>query len=478
MAIKRFCFIGIFFMYGTLFATESISGLSEYIEKTLEIFKVPGASVAVVVDDKVVLEQGFGTCQVGHDYPVTEKTLFSIGSCTKAFTAHLLGQLVDEKKLGWDDPVVTYLPEFAAVSSEITIRDILAHRTGYLRHDPIWIFQDVAKEDLCIILQSLSSTYPLGTQFTYNNLMYGVAGLVIEKLMGCSWEEAVTTRICVPLGMVDTVASNIQNCPLGHADMRDTVTQVPNSPMSAIAPAGGIYSTLSDMVKWATGHKTLLLPNTLQELYTISMQAPAFDPLVEGYGLGWFVGTYHGHQLVGHSGTIQGYFAELYMVPEKDISIIILTNSSSDGVYAINCIRGELLDRLLGLAPVDWIAKYAPIQAKAKQNIKHVTDTNTFIENANDYCKTFAHPAYGTVTISQEENRLYLTYGICKAQLTAKETNIFTCEIPTLQMYGINPLVNITFKEDATLLEIPFEGFRNSPPITFTEQPNEPTTSI
>lgn len=464
-----FFYLTIFIVsFCSLFANETVSGIDQYIEKTLATFEVPGAAVGVIVNGEVILEKGYGTCRVGYKQPVTEKTLFSIGSCTKAFTAHLMAQLVEEGKLDWDDPVVTHLPEFACVSSSLTIRDLLAHRTGYHRMDPTWALKDISKNDVIDILRHAEPAYEARTRFTYNNYMYTIAGLVIERLLGISWEEALSSRIFIPLEMTDSCTTSCtHSCSLGHAFMYNEVQSVPYSNLSGITPAGGIYSSLSDMIKWAKGHEMQLLPTTVNELYTISQPAPDFDVMVDGYGLGWLIGSYQGHTLVGHSGLTQGFIADFYMVPEKNITIIILTNSSTDGLHAINCIRNNLLDRLLRLEPIDWIASLEPVNKAAKQMLKSALDQLHSLPAAlpsKEYIGQYEDPSYGLVEITEEAGSLYFIYGNVKSKLFIKSPNVLTCDIPALRIYGIPISLDMTFHEKGSKLEIPFEGFRNCPP--------------
>jgi CubicO group peptidase (beta-lactamase class C family) len=447
------------YLYLLVFSCSSLfAGVDEYIEKTLSTFEVPGASVAVIRNGDVILKKGYGTAFVGKDIPVNEETLFSIGSLTKAFTALLCAQAVEEGRLQWDDPVIKYFPEFSGVSRTLTIRDLLAHRTGYLRYDPVWILRDVSKDDIITLLEHAKPAYEVGTTLTYNNYMYAVIGCVIEKILGISWEEAILSRIFIPLGMHDSCTSpEGKVVSRGHASMQGNIQTVPYSAISGMKPAMGIYSSLSDMIKWAKGHKTLVTPKTLGELYAISMLAPGFEKGIDGYGLGWFIGNYHDHIAVGHSGLTQGFIADLYMVPEEDLTIITLTNNSTDGLYAMQCIRNHLLDTHLQLEPTDWISNLLPLKCKYYPH--------TFSPATPDvrYIGHYYDPCFGKVIISSEDGKLYLSYGSAKAQLFAKSENIFWCGIPAFRIFGVPYGLEIIFHDDGHVLEIPFEGFRGSP---------------
>lgn len=486
--MTRIAFYLLVFMtsFCPLAAKDTLAGIDEYIKKTITTFNVPGAAVGVIDRGEVILEKGYGTSEAGCDSPVTEKTIFSVGSCTKAFTALLLAQLVDEGRLAWDDPVAKHLPQFSCVSSSLTIRDILAHRTGFERCDPIWVLKDISKDDVIDILARSEPSYAAGSRFTYNNYMYTIAGLCVEQKLGITWEEAVLKRIFTPLEMTDSYTMRPKNldsavrdaesrltCSSGHAYMQDFAEKVPYSNLSAINPAGGIYSTLSDMLKWAKGHKTLVQPKTLEELYTIAIEVKGQGDIVEGYGLGWFIGPYHGHTTVGHSGLTQGFIADLYMVRELDIAIITLTNSSSDGLYAVNCIRHTLLDTLLNIPPTDYITPLSHKDNAAKAKLKASQDFLYSLPQAvpnKQFIGRYVDPCYGTVEITEEAGKLMFCYGNAKCELFAKSSNVLVCDMPIFRIYGVPYTLELTFHEGGTKLEIPFEGFRGTPPTVLQKK--------
>ncbi|HEY4831008.1 MAG TPA: serine hydrolase domain-containing protein, partial [Waddliaceae bacterium] len=178
---------------------DSLSDIDSIVNDILESFNIPGIAIGVVADNEVVFCRGYGNRDQNQGFPATENTLFTIGSCTKAFTAFILGQLVDEGKIGWDDPIIKYIPEFSLLdhdrSSQVTIRDVLAHRTGVARHDAVWYFSKHSRENVLNVLPHLEMSCGLREEYQYNNLMYSVAGIVIERVTQQTWEQALSSRI-------------------------------------------------------------------------------------------------------------------------------------------------------------------------------------------------------------------------------------------------------------------------------------------
>jgi CubicO group peptidase (beta-lactamase class C family) len=192
-------------------ASNALNDLDLIVNDAMDAFNVPGVAIGVVIDGKVVLSKGYGYRNLDKGLPATENTLFAIGSCTKAFTTFILGQLVDEGKIHWDDPVIAYIPEFRLMDQyatyHITIRDLVAHRSGMARHDFLWLNPEFTRADVIKSLQYLEPACTLREKFQYNNLMYAVAGILIENVTGQTWEEELVSKIFTPLNMLNSNAS-------------------------------------------------------------------------------------------------------------------------------------------------------------------------------------------------------------------------------------------------------------------------------
>ncbi len=405
---------------------EKIDSLMNQAQETL---RIPGMAVAAVVDGKVVFLKGYGVRNASESLPVTENTLFAIGSCSKAFTTFALGQLVDEGVLQWDDPVIRYLPEFRLkdlhATHHLTIRDLVTHRSGLPRHDMAWYNSDFSRHEILSRLQHLDPTCDLREKFQYNNLMYAVAGLVIEKVSGKTWEEFVDARIFTPLGLdrsntsVDESAQT-DDFASPHTEKEGQVKEIPFRRLTNIGPAGSINSSIKEMAKWVeiqlAGGEPLIRKHTLAEMHRIHM--PVHEPLFEGllgYGLGWFIGLHDGRFLVTHGGGIDGFVSDAAFYPKERIGVVVLTNSDSFALFPYMASRA-IADVPLGQEPGDWLSK---LEEKANQ-IKELRKSsgsreeagseNPFIRPLEQYAGQFEHPGYGVIEVGLNDGRLAASY--------------------------------------------------------------------
>lgn len=459
--------------------------IDQIVNEALEEFYVPGAAVGIVVEGQIVLAKGYGSRNVKEGLPVTPYTLFRIASCTKAFTASLLVQLADEGRISLDDPVRRYIPEFALFDEEraarLTVRDLLAHRTGIVRHDPIWLCSEMTQSEVVRRLPHLKPVGPLGEEFQYNNLMYVVAGMIIERVTGESWEEALSSRLFKPLGMGESNASVDEtqlnsDYSLPYAELDGEIAEVPFRRFAAVNPAGGINSNITDMSKWIQ----FQLANGPSEAHQLQMPFASSDQGNEiyrlGYGLGWFIGRYKERDLVSHGGDIDGFGSEVVILHREKIGLVILANSSSDGRYAIASIRNQLLDLLLGLEESEnWVKKAQEARNQSKRAIETALSndyqTLSQTEHLAVYTGSYHHPAYGEVEIKIEDGGLVSSYGRWSTPLYNKSEHLFAGQFRDLLFYGISPVVEFIFSPECSTLAIPFESFRNFEPIVFTKSP-------
>lgn len=424
------------------------------VYEALEAFDVPGASVALVVDNETVLAKGYGIRDWEQQLPVTPHTLFPIASCTKAFTSFLLL----ESEISLDSPVQTYIPEFALwdkkTTTAVTVRDLLAHRTGISRHDPIWCCHEISPSQLLQLLPHLEPECAVGQGFQYSNLMYGVAGILLERVTGESWEARLKSRIFVPLHMDEASVGRPRrgDFALPYAKIGGVVVEVPFRELGAIAPAGGVNATVLDMAKWVQFHLTR--PSEAHEVQT---------KWPDGcYGLGWFVGTYRGHPLVSHGGNIDGFSAEVALLPNERIGLVILTNSGTEGHSAILSIRQQIFNRLLKLEELDTKIECKPGVPTSPQEEATGVDLSSYIGS-------YEHPGYGVVTICLSKGRLNATYGNWHTDLFCQSNELFFGEYPVLGYYGVPPSIEFRFSVEGRL-EVGFERFRNKPPVVFQKK--------
>ncbi len=481
----------------------SINDIDTIVNDAIKNFNVPGVSISIVADDQVVLSRGYGFRDLHHKLPVTEQTLFPIASCTKAFTALTLAQFVDEGKIDLDDPVQKYIPELDLAdpdrTTQLTIRDLLAHRTGLARHDPIWFFSEISRSSVVGLLKHLEPVCDLRQEFQYNNFMYAVAGIIVERLTGQSWEEQISSRLLKPLAMKHSITSveelqkTTDNFSLPYAEIEGIVTKIPFRSPFSVNPGGGIISNALDMANWLKfqlgkgqfANPPIIQSQTLEETHTIQMpfsSSPKADEKAYhlGYGLGWFVGKYRDQNQVNHGGDLDGFSSEVAFLPDLGIGIVILTNSSTDGRYAASVIKNQIFDKVLKTEDVDWVSKFQDLRTKTRDALDEALalfaeqSLVPSIETLETYTGIYTHPAYGNVELKIENNRLLASYGKTTTPLYFKSDNVFSGKFSELLVYGINPIIDFTFFKDSSQrtdqIEIPFEGFRSFKPITFVRK--------
>ena len=301
--------------------------------------QIPGVAVGVVERGHLSFARGFGYRDVEKHLPVTPDTLFPLGSCSKAFTATAVALLADEGRIALDTPVRTYLPDFSLLdgvaSATLTPRDLLTHRSGLPRHDLFWYQAPFSRDELYGRLRFLEPSGPPRTQWRYNSLMFVVAGCIVEKVSGESWESFVASRILVPLDMRRTLLSaEAMEADADHASpyaiREGSVRKIPMlKGLSAIAPAGAVQTSVRDLARWLTFHATrspgLLDEGMWRELHRPAAEMPESDqPEVRhrSYALGWIHESYRGHPLVTHNGAIDGFVVHVGFLPETGQGLI------------------------------------------------------------------------------------------------------------------------------------------------------------
>lgn len=405
-----------------------LQNLDRTVNRWLREWRVPGAAVAVLRNGKTVFVRGYGYRDAGRRLPVTENTLFAIGSCTKAITATAMGILVDENKISWDAPVREYVPSFRLhdriATEQATIRDLLCHRTGLPRHDLMWEGTSLTRGELFDRLRYLEPSDGFRNRYQYNNLIYAAVGVVLEHVAGCSWEEFVRTRITTPLGMNSVNFSNVEMAALpDHAlgyDRRPGGTvHVPHENIVPVGPAGSINAHLLDMCRWTefqmsggkVGRKRILTEKTQREIHTPQItlrETPMYEELLDPtYALGWSVQPYRGRRRLVHSGCMDGYNASVSFMPAEKIGIAVLTNVTASPL--IRMIPYYVFDCLLGDEPIDWNRRFhaeerAKLAARPKRarGRRHARPSHPMKEYAGRY----DHPAYGSLLVSVNKGRL------------------------------------------------------------------------
>jgi CubicO group peptidase (beta-lactamase class C family) len=421
-------------------------GFHAYVGRVMKAFEVPGLSLAVVKDGAVVLTRGYGVRKLGEPAPVDERTLFGIASNTKVFTAIALALLEEEGKLEWDAPVVRYLPGFQMwdpwVTRELTVRDLLVHRSGLgLGAGDLlwWPPSTYDRAEIARRLRYLKPATSFRSAYAYDNVLYLVAGQVIEKLSGQSWEEFITSRILARVGMADSNVTHSAalaggNVAATHARVDGTVRPVSPFTSDNTNPAGGINSTARDMARWllallgegrlADGSR-LFSEKTSRRLSSIVTPIPISDPPPElpalrrqflGYGLGLGVSDYRGHKTLQHTGGLPGYVSYVLQVPDSALGIAVLTNQESDAAFL--AVTYQLVDHYLKAPATDWLGGFE--KARERRNAE-IAEAEKKSQAARDtasrpalplagYAGLYRDDWYGDVTIGLESEKLVMRF--------------------------------------------------------------------
>lgn len=404
---------------------DAVAELPHLIDEVRAEWGVPGVAVAVVQDGRVAYSGGVGWRDLKAGGEITSRTVFSVGSATKAFTAAAVGMLVDEGAVKLDQPVRAYLPEFELmddyVAGHLTVRDLLAHRSGIERNDAVWYRSELDRRQLMERLRFLRPGLGLRERFQYNNLMYMVAGLIVERVTGGTWEEFVRRRILEPLGMS---RSSFGMPPVGdrdvaqpHAlDWHGAVITVPRYDGWAAGPALSICSSAEDMARWlqllqglgVIGGRRLLAEATVLEMFTPQMAVPSLGPRelpIGSYGLGWFVESYRGRLMVSHAGSIDGFYSIVVLLPSDGLGVVVLTNASQHRVPEV--VSRWVIDRFLGLPELDWNARLRAQDERQREERRAAELAREAQRRAGTsptlpapaLAGRYRHPAYGDMEI-------------------------------------------------------------------------------
>jgi CubicO group peptidase (beta-lactamase class C family) len=377
--MKKILFLAILFISTAVFAQKvDFKALDKYISQTQKDWNIPGLSVGIVKDGNIVFEKGYGQMDVNKKQQPDEHTLYAIASNTKAFTAAIMAQLVEEGKVNWKDKVQDHLPYFElydpAISRLVTIEDLLSHNVGLgtFSGDVIWYKSELSTEEVVKRMKFVPQAYGFRDGYGYSNLMFITAGALIEKVTGKSFKENVTERFLNPLEMDDTVVSiqdfgNNTNVATPHAmDTNNNNYAIPWVGWDNVQSTGGIISSVHDMSKWmilnmnhgVKDQDTLFSTYSRNNMWNLhnsfgvnQVKRNATGSQYAGYGLGWFLGDYYGNFRVRHGGGYDGMISTVQMLPDENLGVVVLTN----GVKApTNAIAYYILDRFLNRDKKDW----------------------------------------------------------------------------------------------------------------------------
>ncbi|MFZ0421194.1 MAG: serine hydrolase [Candidatus Sulfotelmatobacter sp.] len=421
--------------------------LDSYVANSMTTFDVPGMAVAIVKDGKIVVAKGYGVRKLGDPTPVDEHTMFGIGSNTKAFTTAALAGLVDAGKLSWDDPVYQRLPGFVMydpyVSHEMTIRDLLTHRSGMGLGEGdllFWPHSTYTRDEIIYKLRFMKPASSFRSHYAYDNLLYMTAGQIVPAVTGTSWDDYIRQHIFEPLGMNHSTVSNATFKPgddyaFPHERVDGRLQVIALEVLDNVGPAGSINSCAADMAKWVQlqlNHgkfvdregnlfserqsKEMWTPQTILPIGEPTPALAALKPNFADYALGWGVRDYRGRKLVGHTGGVAGFVSRVMLVPQENLGVVVLTNAEEGGAF--DSILYHVLDHYFGLAPTDWVAAFKSVKDKEE---KEAAETMKRAEAARaadskpslpleKYAGVYSDAWYGPITIRMHNSGLVITF--------------------------------------------------------------------
>lgn len=417
---------------------EKLADIDAYANTVMNTWNGPGMAIAIVKDDKVVFQKGYGVRELGKPDKVDENTLFAIASNSKAFTTASLAILIDEGKLKWDDKVTRLLPEFQLydpwVTNEMTIRDLVTHRSGLdtFSGDLLWYTTTIPTDEMLRRVRYLKPVSSFRTRYGYQNLMYVAAGRVIEKVSGKPWAEFVRERILTPLGMSRTTTSTTalkDNFAMPHNESTGKLRTLQLQNFDNTPGAVGINSSVADLSRWIRtqlgrgtfGGKKIFSSDRSWEMWSpvtiqpFSEAAWRTNPTrhYNAYALGWGTYDYHGRKIVNHSGGLDGMLSYTVLIPEENAGFVVLTNNESPS-FAI--MMSKIRDVLVGAPKRDWngeavtriaAGKKAADEESRKIDAARLTGTKPSRELAA-YAGTFTSQMYGDVTVAEENGKLVM----------------------------------------------------------------------
>jgi CubicO group peptidase (beta-lactamase class C family) len=417
--------------------TLDVSKVDALAEAALKAWNAPGIAVAIIQDDRVLMAKGYGVKERGKPDAVTADTVFAIGSMTKAFTTASMAMLIDEGKMSWDDPVRRHVEFFRLsdplANEQVTLRDLVSHRTGLSRNDVLWTRTPWSQEEIIRRIGYVKLSQPFRTAWQYQNIMFSTAGYAVGHASGGSWQSFVEQRIFAPLGMksASTRSAAAESAP-DHASPHRKTQVIAWHNLDNIAPAGAVNASLKDMIPWARlqlnggeiDGKRLISAKNVEEMHTPQMAIRPEDagrdwnPEIGqlSYGMGWFLVDYRGLRLVSHGGAIDGFRSDMTLVPREKTAVIVLCNLDQDNLP--EALRGAILDLMHGFPATDWNAMLighaqeeqkeaeAARKRRAAQRVQGTTPSHPLA----DYAGTYDDAGYGDVRIAAANGGLTLEW--------------------------------------------------------------------
>jgi len=435
---KLFLLFVLFGLFSATITAQDLPGnFEEWIENSRKDWKIPGLAVGVVKDGKVVYAEGFGEKKLKSKEKVDANTVFSIASVSKNITAAALAVLVDQGKIDWDDKITKHIPWFALkdpwATQELTIRDALTHRSGLGRilGNRLQFMTEKSRDEVLYQMRYMDLEKPFRSEFVYNNVMYSLAGQIIEYVDGRTWDEFLEEELFSPLEMKNTTTTldaleKQENKAFPHQEIEGEVVLIPRRNWDNAGPAGGVNSTINDLNKWMLfqlgesgkfENKEIISAKQMNEIHKPQMIRPSGNAMntQSTYGFGWNILDYEGKRVWTHGGATDGFNTAMYLMPELELGIIVVGNTfNSLG----NAIAYQVMDSYLENTGKDWnkfylenYQKQYEKAKKAKEEIhKNRVKRTKLSLNKEDYVGVYQSEAYGKIEVKQEGKQLKLKF--------------------------------------------------------------------
>ena len=437
------------------------AGLEKVVHKTMNYWGIPGSVVSVCSREKELFTKSFGLRDTKNNLPVSNNTVFPIGSITKSFTAAAVALAVDQGMIEWHRPLVSYIPDFKLydemAEKRLTITDLLSHGSGLPPHNNFWYGSYHTRHELFKLVKHLEPAWDIRTRFCYQNLNYLMAGAVIEKITGSSWEDYTRQFLLEPLGLNNSslkkaglLAADDYALPHKQGSDGEFVT-FPVLDIEACAPAGGLNMSIADFMKWATLHlnrgmhegKKIIPARGMDYMWQVHLGNVDILPFslpeipFTNYGLGCYVMPYRGHRMILQGGNIEGYVAALFIFPDRDLAISVMANMHEANLYMLSTAL-TLADHILGLELINWDDRCMDqVQLFLAEEEKHAEQQQAAFENNRKtgtepthdlraYTGTYLHPGYGELKVDLRGGELKVTHNDNRELLKYYDRGTFT----------------------------------------------------
>ena len=416
-----------------LFAQNSqTDSLDAFITKEVAGYNIPGLAIGIIKNNRIIFKKGYGINSTIDKMPITTQTVFPIMSCTKAFTAAAIGILVDQGKVHWNDKVIQYLPDFklsdAWITKHLTIADILSHRSGLegFEGDLLWYGTDYSRQEIVRRIQYSTLRNNFRSDFGYQNVMYIVAGLIIEKVSRQTWDDFIQQHFFRPLSMKSSsthVSRMIQSNNYAHPHLKNIPIPIIN--MDNVAPAGGINSNIDDMLQWMQvwinkgiyNGREVFSNNTYKAI--TSAKVMLSNSSDDAYGFGWYIGYEDGRKILSHGGGMPGYKSLITILPDDSIGIVMLTNK----ITYLNEELADVVIKYLQTNEMNWKEIDANMYGKNfhfswEDDVADTTHKHSVIPNLSIYKGEYEDKKYGKAVINEENGKAILSLLPSKTQFT------------------------------------------------------------